>query len=59
MTIKRLLKKYKYPPEQTKGAVEIVIKQVELMCKENDSDVQNHFRYKEHPISYDQAAEEE
>jgi len=55
-TIKRLLKKYKYPPEQTKGAVEIVIKQVELMCKGNDDD--NVFRYKETPISYNQVAED-
>lgn len=30
--IRRLLKKYKYPPEQAKEALEIVMKQVELMC---------------------------
>ena len=29
--VKRLLKKYKYPPEKAKGAVDIVIKQAELM----------------------------
>jgi type I restriction enzyme R subunit len=29
--VKRLLRKYKYPPEQALGAVEIVIKQAELM----------------------------
>ncbi len=31
--IRRLLKKYKYPPEQAKEALEIVMKQVELMCE--------------------------
>ncbi|TYQ15043.1 UNVERIFIED_CONTAM: type I restriction enzyme R subunit [Acetivibrio alkalicellulosi] len=31
-TIRRLLKKYDYPPEQAKKALEIVMKQVELMC---------------------------
>ncbi|RKD22528.1 DEAD/DEAH box helicase [Caminicella sporogenes] len=30
--IKRLLKKYNYPPEQTKHALEVVMKQAELMC---------------------------
>ena len=30
--IRRLLKKYKYPSEQAKEALEIVMKQVELMC---------------------------
>lgn len=29
--VKRLLRKYKYPPEQAKSAIEIVIKQAELM----------------------------
>lgn len=29
--VKHLLRKYKYPPEQAKGAVDIVIKQAELM----------------------------
>lgn len=28
--VKRLLKKYKYPPEEAEGAMETVIKQVEL-----------------------------
>lgn len=31
-TIRRLLKKYDYPPEQAKQALEVVMKQVELMC---------------------------
>jgi type I restriction enzyme, R subunit len=30
--IRRLLKKYDYPPEQAKQALELVMKQVELMC---------------------------
>ena len=30
--IRRLLKKYDYPPEQAKQALEVVMKQVELMC---------------------------
>lgn len=29
--VKHLLRKYKYPPEKAKGAIEIVIKQAELM----------------------------
>ena len=29
--MKHLLRKYKYPPEKAKGAVDIVIKQAELM----------------------------
>jgi len=31
-TIKRLLKKYKYPPENQEQALKIVMKQAELMC---------------------------
>lgn len=31
--IKRLLKKYKYPPEEANGAVDIVIKQCELWAE--------------------------
>ena len=58
-TIKRLLKFYDYPPSKTSGAVEIVIKQVELMCQENDMEEDNIFRYKETPVSYDQVAEKE
>ncbi|MNN50082.1 hypothetical protein D3C81_1646480 [compost metagenome] len=32
MTIKRLLKKYGYPPDKTLKAVEIVMEQTKLMC---------------------------
>lgn len=32
-TIRRLLKKYDYPPEEAKAAMETVMKQVELMCE--------------------------
>lgn len=34
--VKRLLRKYKYPPEQAAGAVDIVIKQAELMGQNNN-----------------------
>jgi type I restriction enzyme, R subunit len=54
-TIKRLLKKYKYPPEQTKGAVETVIRQVELMCKEQDYN--EPYRYPPIPVYWSQVAE--
>ncbi len=30
--IKRLLKKYDYPPKQVKSALEVVMRQAELMC---------------------------
>ncbi len=33
MTIKRLLKKYGYPPDQTTKAVDIVMEQTKLMCQ--------------------------
>jgi type I restriction enzyme, R subunit len=33
VTVKRLLKKYGYPPDQQKSAVEIVMKQAELSCQ--------------------------
>ncbi len=35
--IRRLLKKYDYPPDQAKDALNIVMKQVELMCS-NEAD---------------------
>lgn len=31
--IKRLLKKYDYPPKQAREALEVVMKQAELMCE--------------------------
>ena len=34
VAIKRLLKKYDYPPDKRKEAVETVMKQAELMCRE-------------------------
>lgn len=33
MTVKRLLKKYGYPPDQTAKALEIVMDQTKLMCE--------------------------
>ncbi len=41
MTIKRLLKKYGYPPDKTAKAVEVVMEQTKLMCQ-NES---NEYRY--------------
>ena len=38
-TIKRLLKKYKYPPENQEQALEIVMKQAELMCSNEAKDL--------------------
>ncbi|MBS5793099.1 MAG: DUF3387 domain-containing protein, partial [Sutterella sp.] len=32
-TVKKLLKKYKYPPDQTTYAVNVVIEQAKLMCE--------------------------
>ena len=32
-TVKKLLKKYKYPPDQTSHAVNVVIEQAKLMCE--------------------------
>lgn len=36
MTVKRLLKRYGYPPDKTAKAVDIVMEQTKLMC-ENES----------------------
>ena len=36
--IKRLLKKYDYPPEQAKHTLEVVMRQAELMCGNVDMD---------------------
>ena len=33
MIVKKLLKKYGYPPDKTPKAVEIVIEQTKLMCE--------------------------
>lgn len=46
--IKRLLKKYEYPPEQSKHALEVVMRQSELMCGNVDMD----------EIVYDRVAED-
>ncbi|MGL4998225.1 MAG: type I restriction enzyme endonuclease domain-containing protein, partial [Cetobacterium sp.] len=34
-SIRRLLKKYDYPPEDTKDTTELVLKQAKLMCEES------------------------
>ena len=33
MTVKRLLKKYGYPPDKTAKAVDVVLEQTKLMCQ--------------------------
>jgi hypothetical protein len=35
--IKRLLKKYKYPPDKQPKAVKTVMEQAELMCQDNEN----------------------
>ncbi len=35
--IKRLLKKYKYPPDKQSKAVKTVMEQAELMCQDNEN----------------------
>lgn len=37
MTVKRLLKKYGYPPDKTEKAVEMVLEQTKLMCQNVDA----------------------
>jgi len=34
VAIKRLLKKYKYPPDMEEKAIEVVMKQAKLSCEE-------------------------
>ena len=53
--IKRLLKKYKYPPEQAKKALEIVMRQAEKMCGNEVDYVENIVNEKQ--VSYDRVAE--
>ena len=54
MTIKRLLKKYGYPPDKTLKAVDIVMEQTKLMCS---NEVVYAPSAQEHSLNY-QAAEE-
>jgi hypothetical protein len=44
--IKRLLKKYKYPPDKQPKAAKTVMEQAELMCQDNVTD--NVFNYEEY-----------
>ncbi|GAI88618.1 unnamed protein product, partial [marine sediment metagenome] len=44
--IKRLLKKYKYPPDKQPKAVKTVMEQAELMCQDNENS--NVFNYEEY-----------
>ncbi len=45
--IRRLLKKYDYPPKQAKQALEIVMKQVQLMCSNEASEYEDAQTYDE------------
>ena len=52
--IKRLLKKYDYPPKQAKKALEIVLKQAEKMCGNvSSSDIAQFDRVAEESAEYD------
>jgi type I restriction enzyme R subunit len=53
MTIKRLLKKYGYPPDKTLKAVDIVMEQTKLMCSNEVTNVS----YTSERSSYDMVAE--
>jgi len=57
--VKRLLKKYKYPPEEQEKALETVIKQCELYADsdEFDSPVQSFVPYEFDNTDYSLAAE--
>ena len=49
--IKHLLRKYKYPPEKAKGAIDIVIKQAELMSSNiSPESVAYDFQAREKPL---------
>jgi type I restriction enzyme R subunit len=32
LMVKRILRKYKYPPDQQEGAAEIILQQAEMLC---------------------------
>lgn len=55
--VKRLLRKYKYPPEQAKKALVIVMKQAEKMCS-NQIDFLSHKRASEGDRLYEVEEEE-
>jgi type I restriction enzyme R subunit len=44
MIIKRLLKRYGYPPDKTPKAVEIVMEQAKLMCQNESSGVRYQYQ---------------
>jgi len=43
MIIKRLLKKYGYPPDETAKAVEVVMEQTKLMCQNESEEISYHY----------------
>ena len=44
MVIKRLLKRYGYPPDKTPKAVETVMEQAKLMCQNESSAIKYQYR---------------
>lgn len=62
--VKHLLRKYKYPPEQAKNAIDTVIKQAELMSSNmtvnnNESTDYTVSKSKNKPVKYDFSAHQE
>ena len=49
--MKHLLRKYKYPPEQAKAAIDTVIKQDELMSANIDPNNYSNYTYKSEATS--------
>ena len=49
--VKHLLRKYKYPPEQAKAAIDTVIKQAELMSANIDPINYGNYTYKSEETS--------
>jgi hypothetical protein len=65
--IKRLLKKYKYPPDQQPKAVKTVMEQAELMCQGNENDYFHRYKgnmeqsnkvIQENVVDYEEYSEE-
>jgi type I restriction enzyme R subunit len=59
MLVKRLLKKYKYPPDEAQGALETVMRQCELWVDETEYEgkAEAALLHREDPYEYAEAAE--
>ncbi len=57
--VKRLLKKYKYPPEETEGAMNIVLKQCEQWADVEESPEEKPWQVIKHYPEYHELAEQE